>query len=61
MARKRYAPEKTITKLWGVEILLSQDQTIAQACKSIEVSEQTYYRWHTSLGCRPPAPATFMA
>ncbi len=32
------------------EVLLSQRQTIAQACKSIELSEQTYYRWRREYG-----------
>ena len=44
MARIRYSPEQIITKLREAEVLLSQGQTIAQAYKSKEVSEQTYYR-----------------
>ncbi|MGB2911813.1 MAG: IS3 family transposase [Anaerolineales bacterium] len=30
--------------------MLSQGQTISQACESIEVSEQTYYRWRREYG-----------
>ena len=43
--RRRYSPEQIITKLREVEVLLSQGEMVAQACKKIEVSEQTYYRW----------------
>ena len=45
MPRKRYTPEQIISKLREAEVLLSQGQTVAQACKSLGVSEQTYYRW----------------
>jgi len=45
MVRKHYSPEQINTKLRKAQVLLSQGQTIAQECKSIEVSEQTYYRW----------------
>ena len=48
--RRRYSPEQMITKLREAEILLSQGQTIAQACKTLEVSEQTYYRWRREYG-----------
>ena len=44
MPRKRYTPEQIISKLREAEMLLSQGQTVAQACKSLGVSEQTYYR-----------------
>jgi len=37
-------------KLREAEVLLSQGQTIAQACKAIEISEQTYYRWRREYG-----------
>lgn len=50
MPRKRYSPEQIINKLRQAEVLLSQDQTVAQACKTIEISEQTYYRWRREYG-----------
>jgi len=37
-------------KLREAEVFLSQGQTIAQACKAIEISEQTYYRWRREYG-----------
>jgi len=51
MARRRgYSPEQIITKLREAEVLLSQGKTVAQTCKAIEVSEQTYYRWRKEYG-----------
>ena len=48
--RIRYTPEQIITKLREVEVYLSQGQTIAQACRKIEISDQTYYRWRREYG-----------
>ena len=31
-------------------MLLSQGQTVQQACKALEISEQTYYRWRREYG-----------
>ena len=45
--RIRYTPEQIITKLREAEVRcrVSQGKTVGQACKTLEVSEQTYYRW----------------
>ena len=40
MSRKRHTPEQIIGKLREAEVLLSQEQTVPEACKQIEVSEQ---------------------
>jgi transposase-like protein len=32
------------------EVHLSQGKTVAQACKAIEISDQTYYRWSREYG-----------
>ena len=51
MAKRRgYSPEQIITKLSEAEVLLSQGKTVAQACKAIEISKQTYYRWRKEYG-----------
>ena len=31
-------------------MLLSQGQTVQQTCKTLEISEQTYYRWRREYG-----------
>ncbi len=48
--RIRYTPEQIITKLREAEVCLSQGQTIAQACRKIEISDQTNYRWRREYG-----------
>ena len=50
MPRKRYSSEQIILKLREAEVLLSQGQTVEQACKTLEISEQTYYRWRREYG-----------
>jgi transposase-like protein len=48
--RRSYTPEQIITKLREAEILLSQGKTVKAACKQLEISEQTYYRWRREYG-----------
>lgn len=50
MGNRRYGPEQIINKLREVEILLSKGYTVGEACKKIEVTEQTYYRWRKQYG-----------
>ena len=44
MARKRHKPEEIVAKLRQVEVLTSQGQSLADAIRSIGVTEVTYYR-----------------
>ena len=50
MARRRHTPEQIITKLREAAVALAQGQTVAQVCKALEVTEQTYHRWRTEYG-----------
>ena len=50
MARKRYATEQIIGLLREAEVRLSQGQTIGTVCRSVGVSEQSYYRWRREYG-----------
>ena len=50
MMKKRHTPEQIIGKLREAEVLLAQGGTVSEACKQIEVSEQTYYRWRKDYG-----------
>ena len=50
MARKRYTTEQIIGLLREAEVRLSQGQTIGTVCRSIGVSEQSYYRWRREYG-----------
>ena len=50
MKKKDHSPEQIITKLRKVETLTAQGQTVAEAVKQIDISEQTYYRWKRQYG-----------
>ena len=44
MSRKRYTPEQIISMLREAEVALAQGQSIGQACRTLDVSEQSYTR-----------------
>lgn len=50
MARKRHAAEEIVTKLRQVDVLSSQGKSVAEAARSIGVTEVTYYRWRSEYG-----------
>ena len=50
MARKRHSAEQIIHKLREAEVALSQGRSVKEACKQLEVTEQTYYRWRKEYG-----------
>jgi len=50
MGKKRYKPEEIISKLRQVDVLTSQGKTVAEAIRSIGVTEVTYYRWRQEYG-----------
>jgi transposase-like protein len=50
MGRKRHKPEEIVAKLRQVEVLTTQGQTVAEAIRSIGVTEVTYYRWRQEYG-----------
>ena len=50
MSRKRHKPEEIGAKLRQVDVLVAQGQTVADAIRSIGVTEVTYYRWRQEYG-----------
>ena len=50
MPRKRHKPEEIVAKLRQVDVLVSQGQAVADAVRSIGVTEVTYYRWRSEYG-----------
>jgi len=50
MARKNYTVEQIIVKLREVELRCNQGKTIAEACRELGITEQTYYRWRKEYG-----------
>ena len=47
---RRHTPEQTISKLREAEVKLAKGTAIAQACKDLATTEQTYYRWRKEYG-----------
>ena len=50
MARKRHKPEEIVAKLRQVDVLTGQGRSIAEAVKTIAVTETTYFRWRSEYG-----------
>ena len=50
MGTKRHKPEEIVAKLRQVEVLTGQGRSVAEAVRSISVSEQTYFRWRAEYG-----------
>ena len=50
MSKKRFTAEQIIPKLHEAEVDQAKGRTVAQACKKIGVTEQTYYRWRKEYG-----------
>jgi len=50
MPKKRMTAEQIIPKLREAEVELAQQKTVAQVCKTIGVTQQTYYRWRKEYG-----------
>ena len=49
MGKKRHKPEEVVAKLRQVDVLVSQGK-LAEAIRSIGVTEVTYYRWRQEFG-----------
>jgi transposase-like protein len=47
MPIKRHTAEEIVTKLRQVDVLSSQGKSVAEAIRSIRVTEVTYYRWRS--------------
>jgi len=50
MPNKRHKAEEIVAKLRQVEVLTAQGKPVAEAIRSIGVTEVTYYRWRTEYG-----------
>ena len=60
MKRRRHTPEQIVRKLREVERLLGGGQTIADAAKQVEISEQTYHRWRNQYGAMQAGDARWL-
>jgi putative transposase len=50
MGKKRFSPEQIITMLREAEVLINQSNPVAEVCRKLGISEQTYYRWRKEYG-----------
>ena len=50
MSRKRFTAEKIIGMLREAEVGLAQGKKIGEVCRSLGISEQSYYRWRRDYG-----------
>jgi putative transposase len=50
MPKKTFAPERIVTKLRQIEVLVGQDKTVPAACKEAQITAQTFYRWRKEYG-----------
>ena len=50
MSRKHLKPEEIVAKLRQADVLVGQGHSVADAIRSIGVTEVTYYRWRQEYG-----------
>src|SRR3954466_2053991 len=50
MSRNRHTPEESVAKLRQVDVLVAQGTPVADAIRTIRVTEVTYYRWRQEYG-----------
>jgi len=50
MGNKRHTAEEIVAKLQQVDVLTAQGRPVAEAVRSIGVTEGTYYRWRSEYG-----------
>jgi putative transposase len=48
--RKRHSPEQVVRKLATADRMLGEGKDIADVCRELAISEQTYYRWRNQFG-----------
>jgi len=50
MSRRRYKPEQIIGMLRQTEVELARGKRMGEVCRSLGISEQSYYRWRSEYG-----------
>lgn len=50
MSRQRFTAERVIGMLRESEVALAQGKKIGEVCRSLGISEQSYYRWRRDYG-----------
>jgi putative transposase len=55
--RKKHTPEQVVRKLATADRMLNEGKGVADVCRELQVSEQTYYRWRNQFGGMTPDDA----
>src|SRR5881296_3142860 len=55
--RKKHTPEQVVCKLATADRMLNEGKDVADVCRELQVSEQTYYRWRNQFGGMTPDDA----
>ena len=50
MAMKKHRPEQIVALLRQIEVEIANGKSTPQACKEVEITQQTYYRWRKEFG-----------
>jgi len=50
MARKRHSDEDILKLLREIEVKLASGSDVPSACRSVGISEATYYNWRKRFG-----------
>ena len=48
--RKKHTPEQVVRKLATADRMLNEGKDVADVCRELQVSEQTYDRWRNPFG-----------
>ncbi|TWT96123.1 Transposase [Botrimarina colliarenosi] len=54
MKRTRHTTEQIIEKLREADVALGKGQKVPEVCKTLGITEQTYYRWRQKYGGMAP-------
>jgi putative transposase len=50
MATRKHTPEQVVRKLATADRMLNEGKDVADVCRELQVSEQTYCRWRNQFG-----------
>jgi putative transposase len=48
--RKRHTPEQVVRKLTQADRMLGEGKDVADVCRELRISQQTYFRWRNQFG-----------
>ena len=57
MKQNRHTADQVILKLRRADVELGKNKKVAEICRLLEITEQTYYRWRQKYGGMQPEMA----